>query len=125
MKVVITDHGFPNVNQERALLAEAGAELVVAQCKTADDVIAAGRDADALLVQWAPVSAQVVEALEKCRVIVRYGIGYDNVALGAARARGIPVCPRSQSQTPTCTSGTSGNCVTRGSTTCRCSIATT
>ncbi len=92
MKVVITDHGFPNVDQERALLAEAGADLVVAQCKTADEVVSAARDADALLVQWAPVPAEAIEALEHCRVIVRYGIGYDNVALEAARARGIPVC---------------------------------
>jgi D-3-phosphoglycerate dehydrogenase len=92
MKVVVTDHGFPDVNQERELLAAAGAQLVVAQCRTTDDVIEAARDADGLLVQWAPVSAEVVERLERCRVIVRYGIGYDNVAVAAARARGIPVC---------------------------------
>ncbi len=91
-RVVITDHGFPNLRHEEDVLAAAGAELVVAQCKTADAVLEATRDADALLVQWAPVPAAVVAALTRCKIIVRYGIGYDNVDLAAAKARGIPVC---------------------------------
>jgi D-3-phosphoglycerate dehydrogenase len=90
--VVITDHGFPNLAHEEAVLGAAGFKLAVAQCKTPDEVIAASRDADALLVQWAPVSAAVIAALTRCKVIVRYGIGYDNVDLAAAKARGIPVC---------------------------------
>ncbi len=92
LRVLITDHGFPNLRHEEATLHAAGVELVVAQCKTADEVIAAARDVDALLVQWAPVNATVIAALTRCRVIVRYGIGVDNVDLAAAKARGIPVC---------------------------------
>jgi len=90
--VLITDHGFPNLQHEETVLGAAGFKLVVAQCKTPVEVIAAARDADALLVQWAPVNAAVVAALARCRVIVRYGIGYDNVDIAAAKARGIPVC---------------------------------
>lgn len=92
LRVVITDHGFPNLRHEEDVLGAAGAELVVAQCKTAGDVIAAAREADALLVQWAPINAAVIAALPRCRVIVRYGIGVDNVDLAAAKAQGIPVC---------------------------------
>jgi len=91
-RVVVTDHGFPNLRHEEEILAAAGADLVVAQAKTAADVIAAARDADALLVQWAPIDASVIAALSRCKVIVRYGIGVDNVDLAAAKARGIPVC---------------------------------
>ena len=90
--VLITDHGFPNLQHEEAVLGEAGFKLAVAQCKTSDEVIAAAADADALLVQWAPVNAAVIAALARCKVIVRYGIGVDNVDLAAAKARGIPVC---------------------------------
>jgi len=92
MKVLVTDHAFPNVAQEERLVGEAGASLTIAQCKTPEDVIAASRDADALLVQFAPITAQVVAGLDKCKVIVRYGIGVDNVDLQAAAAKGIPVC---------------------------------
>jgi D-3-phosphoglycerate dehydrogenase len=91
-RIVITDHGFPNLRNEEEVVAAAGADLVVARCKTSGDVIAASRDADALLVQWAPVDAAAIASLTHCRVIVRYGIGVDNVDLAAAKAKGIPVC---------------------------------
>lgn len=91
-RVVVTDHGFPNLRHEEDVLAAAGAELVVAQCKTPEAVLDAARDADALLVQWAPVPAAVIAALTRCKIIVRYGIGYDNVDIAAAKARAIPVC---------------------------------
>jgi D-3-phosphoglycerate dehydrogenase / 2-oxoglutarate reductase len=49
-------------------------------------------DADAVITQFAPVKADVIAEMSRARVIVRYGIGVDNVDLDAARARGIPVC---------------------------------
>ncbi|HEX8832719.1 MAG TPA: C-terminal binding protein [Abditibacteriaceae bacterium] len=91
-KAVVTDHGFKNIEQERRILEEAGCELSVAQCKTQEEVIQAARGAHALLVQWAPITAEVIESLDTCKIIVRYGIGVDNVALEAAKAKGITVC---------------------------------
>ncbi len=58
-EVVITDHGFPEVAIERKLIEAAGGGLEEAHCQTDDYVIAAGRDADALLVQWAPITERV------------------------------------------------------------------
>jgi D-3-phosphoglycerate dehydrogenase len=92
MKVIVTDHGFPHVEQEERLAREAGADFGVVQCKTEDEVIASCRDADALLVQWAPITAKVAAALNNCKVIVRYGIGVDNVDLKATAEKGIAVC---------------------------------
>jgi D-3-phosphoglycerate dehydrogenase len=92
MKIVITDSGFANINPETATVTGAGIELVSAQCKTAEEVISAAADADGIIVQWAPVTANVINSLNRCKVIVRYGIGVDNVDLAAARQRGIPVC---------------------------------
>ena len=91
-RVVITDHGFPNLRHEEDVITSAGGELIVAQCKTTAEASAAAQGADALLVQWAPVDAAVIAGLENCKVIVRYGIGYDNVDLAAAKAKGIAVC---------------------------------
>jgi putative ATPase len=44
-RVLVTDHGFPNLRNEESVLAAAGAELAVAQCKTPEEVIAAAKDA--------------------------------------------------------------------------------
>lgn len=92
MKIVITDSGFSNIDPETAVITGAGFELSSVQCKTAEDVIAASADADGIIVQWAPITAQVIDNLSRCKVIVRYGIGVDNVDLAAAKRKGIPVC---------------------------------
>jgi D-3-phosphoglycerate dehydrogenase / 2-oxoglutarate reductase len=90
-KVLITDFGFPNVEPEREVFAQAGIELVTAQCKTEDDVIAAADGCDALLVQWAPVREKVAASLPDCKLVVRYGIGVDNLDIPALKAHGKAV----------------------------------
>jgi D-3-phosphoglycerate dehydrogenase len=90
--VVVTDDRFGDgAALERGILEAAGCELRVAACKTAADVVAAGRGADALLVNMAPLNAEAIAGLDRCRVIARYGVGLDNVDLQAAAARGIAV----------------------------------
>jgi D-3-phosphoglycerate dehydrogenase len=92
LRVVITDHGFPNVAIEQRLIEAAGCELSTFQCKTEQQVMEAAGDSDAVLVQFAPITRAVIEQLTRCKVIVRYGVGTDNVDLEAARSRAIIVC---------------------------------
>ena len=91
-KFVITDYGFSSIAIEREIIHSAGGELSAFQCKTEQDVIRVAKDADVLLVQWAPITRAVIEELPLCKAIVRYGIGIDNVDLKAARSQGIAVC---------------------------------
>ena len=58
MKVLITDHDFPDLDLELALFREAGVEVLTAQCRTEEEVIAASRGCQGLLVQYAPVNAR-------------------------------------------------------------------
>ena len=90
-KVVITDHSFANIASEQAVVLAGGANLIVAQCKSEDEVIAAAEGAAALLVQWAPITERVLATLRSCKVVVRYGIGVDNIDLAAAKRLGVPV----------------------------------
>ncbi|QQO09114.1 C-terminal binding protein [Breznakiella homolactica] len=89
MKIVISDDRFGWNDEEEQAFSGFSAELVVADCHTEPDVIAACADADAILLNQAPVTAAVVEKLRRCRVISRYGIGYDNVDIRAAEKKGI------------------------------------
>ena len=89
MKVLITDYDFPDVELEKQLFREAGVEVVEAQCRTEDDVIAAGRGCAAALVQYAPMNARVFGALPELRLVSRYGAGFDTVNTGDARAHGV------------------------------------
>src|SRR5215831_388052 len=90
-KVLIADYDFGNVDIERAIIEGAGFELVPGQCKSEDEVIAAGRDADGVITQYARVGARAIAAFTRCRVIARYGTGVDIVDVDAATRRGIQV----------------------------------
>ena len=90
-KVVITDYDYPDLSVERAILAPAGAEVVGAQCKSEDELIAVAGDAHALLVEYARVGARAIARLDRCLVIARYGIGVDIVDVAAATEAGILV----------------------------------
>jgi Lactate dehydrogenase and related dehydrogenases len=91
-KVFVTDQRQPSFEIERTILAGGDAELILCNCKTSDDIIAAcAEEADAILLDLAPMDAKAVRALKKCKVISRYGVGVDNVDAKAATECGIQV----------------------------------
>jgi len=91
-KVLITDYGFENVNEEKKLVEEAGGELHFGQYKTESEIIAAADGVDAIIVQFSKLTTRVIKSLRNCKIIVRCGIGYDNVDLETAKEMGIIVC---------------------------------
>ena len=91
MKIVITDYRFPDVEQERRAVEAAGGTLITGQATTEEQVADLCRDADGVLTARAPIGALAISALQRCRIIVRYGIGVDTVDVAAATARGILV----------------------------------
>jgi D-3-phosphoglycerate dehydrogenase len=90
--VAITDYTFPDLEIEASILAAAGAELHHGNDKQIPALKSLVAEADAVITQFAPLTAEVIAAMQRAQVIVRYGIGVDNVDLAAARERGIPVC---------------------------------
>lgn len=93
MKVAITDYSFPNLDVEEGILCPQGHQIAAWKEKhSALQLPELLADADAVITQFAPLTADVIQSMQRSRVIVRYGIGVDNVDLLAAKARGIPVC---------------------------------
>ena len=93
-KVVITDLTRPEYDLEAAELRDSGLdiELVFLDTRSPEELIQGAADADGLMVQFAQITRQVIERLDRCRVISRYGIGVDMVDLNAASERGSLVC---------------------------------
>ncbi|MGB9368539.1 MAG: C-terminal binding protein [Xanthobacteraceae bacterium] len=93
-------HRFKAVRTDRELecpeidagLRAAGCELLLLpEGVSEDELIAAVRDADLLLMCYTPISARVIAAADKLKGIVKYGVGIDAIDIPAAIARGIPV----------------------------------
>jgi D-3-phosphoglycerate dehydrogenase / 2-oxoglutarate reductase len=89
--VVVSDSVFPNLDPAREVLAAIGAELQVATEPTPEAIVQAATAADALLVTYAKITAEMIQQLTRCRIISRFGIGVDNVDIPAATGRGIVV----------------------------------
>jgi len=83
-KVLITDPYHQNFHIEKEVLAEINAEVFVGHCKTEEDVIRIGSNMDGLLVSYVSIGKKVIENLPKCKVIVKYAVGVDNIDLKAA-----------------------------------------
>lgn len=77
---------------ETERLAAIGARFVPTVSSSEDELIEHTRAADALCVTSARITRRVIEHLERCKVIVRYGVGFDVVDVDAATERGILVC---------------------------------
>ena len=89
MKILITDYDFKDLDLEFELYRDAGIEIVTAQCKTEDDVIAAAAGCLGLLVQYAPIGARVFAARPEIRIVSRCGAGYDTINTADAKKHGV------------------------------------
>ncbi len=78
---------------ERRLLQALDADLVLKRSETEDDIIAACRNADIVLLETAhtPMTARVIGQLPRCQAIIKYSVGYDNVDVTAATEAGLVV----------------------------------
>lgn len=92
MKVLQISTGYTDGSVEKGLIEAAGGSYTLISSEREQDIIAAGQDATVLLVALTEVSGTVIRALKQLKLIVRAGIGVDNIDLAAAKERGIHVC---------------------------------
>ncbi len=94
MKVVITDYIEPDLAWEEGEFKKRGIEFAYHQLKFApfEKIAEATRDADVVIVNMVPVTRELIATWKRCKLIIRHGVGYDNVDLAAADDAGIPVC---------------------------------
>jgi D-3-phosphoglycerate dehydrogenase / 2-oxoglutarate reductase len=90
-KILMTDSIYADQGIERDRLAAIDAGLVLAPSADEESLAALAGDADGILVTYAEVTARVIQAAAKCRIIARTGIGVNNIDIEAANAKGIMV----------------------------------
>src|SRR5215212_4039776 len=73
-------------DDEQAAATAGGAEFVLG-----DQANPSICDAEIILTTWIRFSPAVIRTLERCQLIVRYGVGVDNIDLAAATECGIVV----------------------------------
>ncbi len=90
-RVVITDFITEPLDQERRILGDL-ADVIALDAKDESELAGRIEDADIVMVyHYLGLSAATIARLEKCKLIVRCGVGFDNVDCVAARKQGITV----------------------------------
>jgi len=93
--VLLTDYAWADLDIERRILNEAGAELVVAEPSQQTPAqlakLAAEHDVAAIMTNWAQTPAEVISAAPNCQIVARLGIGLDNIDVAYCTEHGIPV----------------------------------
>ena len=89
--VVITSNIFPGLDVEQEVLSPLNVELMKHPCRNEDQLIAAGKDAVALIIGNVPITSRVLSHLPRCLAIVKPAVGVDNIDIDAATAAGICV----------------------------------
>ena len=87
-RVAIIDDRFETYDEEKSVLGEI-AHLEVTRSMEAQKIGSAVRDVDAVIVNLEPITRSIIEGMRRCKIICRYGVGYDNVDIGAATKQGI------------------------------------
>lgn len=89
--VVVTDHAFKGVTAEERVALGHGARFTEHDCRNEAQTIDALRDVDVAIVNFAPITQAVLERMAPGATVIRYGIGYDNVDVAAAKELGVQV----------------------------------
>ncbi|MSP13151.1 MAG: C-terminal binding protein [Chloroflexi bacterium] len=77
---------------EHEAMQKLGGELIIGNCQSDTDVIEQAQGAEILLLSWQPlITPRAMSALSHCRLIIRWGVGYDMIDADAAAERGIAV----------------------------------
>ena len=90
-KVILIEHGYATIECERRIITGAGGEFIDAENLPLADALELCRDADAILFRRLDMPADLIRTFRRCKIILRYGIGTDNVDLATATEAGIIV----------------------------------
>lgn len=88
-KIAIINAFYPNYEIEREVLSKFKVDITHYEVNDLSKLIEVTQDADAIMTRETVLPRALIEKLEKCKVIVRYGVGVDNIDLQAAREKRI------------------------------------
>ena len=90
-KIVFVDDILPITDVEKNIIEGFGCELTQYSAFETKDILEVAADADAIMTIGGKFNRETIEGLKNCKVISRFGQGFDNVDVKAATEKGIVV----------------------------------
>ena len=89
--IAFTENVFPTLDPALGELKRLNPDIRMSKSTNADDILAVGKDADAIMVTYAKLTRDLISQLTRCKAIGRFGLGVDNIDLPACKEKGIAV----------------------------------
>jgi len=90
-KVTLIDHEWEDLLIEESMLSEANVQFTVLQSRDKAEIIQAAQQSDAIIILYANIDREIMEAAPNLKLISRFGIGINMVDVEAATELGIQV----------------------------------
>jgi D-3-phosphoglycerate dehydrogenase / 2-oxoglutarate reductase len=91
-KIAIIDYREEGFEMEKKAFAAEHTEVFIYSCKNEDELIESIWDAHVIIFTYSMITENVIDKLTNCQMLIRYGIGLDNIDVEAASKKGILVC---------------------------------
>ena len=92
MKIYITDCDHESMDIEKKTFTKEGVDFEILNVTQPEDIIRACHDADALILQYATISDNVLSSLKNLKGVVRYGVGVNTIDIESATKNNVAVC---------------------------------
>ena len=91
--VFMTDKTWPDLEIEKKIFEQSGLDIdfVLSKGGSPEDICREGSQCDILMVLFTPMGKQYLEMFDKCRALIRLGIGTNSVDMAVATQKGIQV----------------------------------
>jgi D-3-phosphoglycerate dehydrogenase len=90
-QAIVLEHGYPTMEHERRIVTAAGGEFIDADALSRTEALRLCEQADGIFVRWLQLTPELIKRFRRCQIIMRYGVGTDNVDVEAATEAGIMV----------------------------------
>ncbi|PXZ06598.1 C-terminal binding protein [Gilliamella apicola] len=92
MKIYITDCDHESMDIEKKTFTKEGVDFEILNVTQPEDIIRSCHDADALILQYATISHNVLSSLKNLKGVVRYGVGVNTIDIESATKNNVAVC---------------------------------
>jgi len=90
-KAVLIEHGYAAADLERKIITAAGGEFIDGEKLSPDEALKLCETAEGIMLRRVKVTAEMIRRFRRCRILLRYGVGVDNIDLAAATDANIIV----------------------------------
>jgi D-3-phosphoglycerate dehydrogenase len=88
-KVIFVEHGYKSIEPERSIIERAGGELIDGDQFSLEESLRRAADAEGIMLRRIRITPEQIATFKRCRILMRYGVGVDNIDIPAATQAGI------------------------------------